>query len=188
MIFEVINLSRLKASLDIFELVKLGIHYEDIGKDRLKTAELIDEVLKRASEEKSFSIGGAKLFVEAFTDEDGGLTLYITDLSGKGRIKRIPQKKSIVCRLGSMENMITACRALFEQHTPYSYKSTLLYDSGRYLLVVSAGEQGAALIRRILCEFGELMEEDNIFLSYINEHAQRIVEDNAIETIAYYLF
>ena len=150
------------------------------GKDDIP--DITDEMLKKIITETNrlydnpFAYGTVD--AEFFASKDGGGELFISKTSENG-------KDTCLCFVtDSSDNLSALCHRLSALDA--TYKSTLYLHNENYTLVLA--DVNAPLLEPILHEYGKAEKVSPLRLWIIDEHAHKIIEDNAVSLIAEKLY
>lgn len=178
---------KLKISLTRQDMDELGLKYKSMDYADGATKHALLSLLERAKEEAGFSPKGAKLFIEAYQNDEGGCALYFTSIRKPSRLSDSQAAvQPVVFEFDSLGDLIDgACKA-FERYSHRIYKSSLYLIKGKYRLLVYSLDYSDRLSVYFLSEYGKKLSEDEISAAYTVEHGKEIIADTALDTLAKY--
>lgn len=177
---------KLKISLDRQDMNEYDIVYETLCASDEKTRRALLRLLEKAKGEAGFCPRGAKLFIEAYKDADGGCSLYFTIIR---KPSRLSENQSVVApvtfEFDDIESLITAACKAFRMYGHRIYKSSLYVLNGKYRLLVYNLDYLDKLSIYFLSEYGR-PRRDEISAAYTAERGRELIADCALETLAGY--
>ncbi|MBR5314518.1 MAG: adaptor protein MecA [Clostridia bacterium] len=196
-----ISESKLKIMLTADDMADYSITNECMSYENNDTRRMFGKILEKAKEKTGFDSSLGKLFIQVYPAGNGGCEVYVTtenveSCRGKKQDKsqNTPKKKKEYCvyMFNNLTDAVEACKTL--KKCRYENESVFFAEeqSGvkKYYLVLQ--EEMPINIqpsrRRGLCksdlaeEFGKRVDCKNA-LMYINEHAKKLVENNAVEVL-----
>ncbi len=197
-----ISESKLKIMLTADDMADYSITNECMSYENHDTRRMFGKILEKAKEKTGFDSSLGKLFIQVYPSGNGGCEVYVTTENtdsnrGKRQDKKqnTPKKKKEYCvyMFTDLVSAVDVCKMLKE--SKYENESSFYSEekSGvkKYYLVLqeemSVNTQPTR--RRTLCksdlaeEFGKKVDCKNA-LMYINEHATKLVENNAVEVLS----
>lgn len=189
MIFKRITDDRLKIQLSGQDMEKLQISYDQLDYSDGQTRKAILVLLELAREETGFELGAAKLFVEAYPHDNEGCVIYFTmlDNENEDNKKKNTFYPSVVFKFENADVLIDCTFRLFEQYCHRIYKSSLYYFEGSFHLVVYPFDHSDDRTSAFISEYAQKVGEGELYVVWLKEHADLILEDNAVDQLAYYL-
>lgn len=190
MIFKRITDDRLKIQLTGTDMEKLQISYEQLDYSDGQTRKAILVLLELAREETGFDLGAAKLFVEAYPHDNEGCVIYFTMLDNEddsGTKSKKTIYPSVVFMFDDADVLIDCTTRLFEQYCHRIYKSSLYYFKERFHLVVYPFDRSDDRTTAFISEYAKRVGEGELYTVMLKEHGELIVEDNAVDRLAYHL-
>lgn len=176
---------KLKISLTQRDFEKLGISYSSMNYADEATRRALLTLLEKAKHEVGFSPRGAKLFIEACQNDNGGCELYITCIRRPARLSDL--KGVLPPTLFEFENvndLITGALKALDRYGHRIYKSSLYFIDGKYRLLVYNLDYSDKLSVYFLSEFGTKLGDDEMLAAYTIEHGREIIPDTALDTLS----
>ncbi len=170
---ERIKNDRLRVYLSDADLTKWGLNYASLEAGTPQTDRFIRQVLRAARQQTGHPAGGCA--VEAFPVE-GGCVLLLT----LTRMQLRPYDP-LVCRIDDASTLLSLA-ARFEAVGPLPRSSLYELPAG-YILVIHACEQVMPLHRRLLAEYGYLVEGGEAAVAAAAEYGTLLVSADALEQL-----
>jgi adapter protein MecA 1/2 len=188
---ERLTANKIKIFLTSDDLFERGLSKEDIWKDSIKWDQLFQDMLKEASEEFNVEIQGS-VAVEVFSLQAQGMIMIITvedtedeeELLYDGFIEmqvRVEGSEDLLYEFESIEDVISLSNRLMSMNIT---GGNLFSFNNRYYLFMNHLESlSLEKTASILSEYG-----DASILSphVLGEYGNKIIENNAVETIHHY--
>ena len=195
-----ISESKLKIMLTADDMESYEISNEQMSYEVKTTREGFEKILDVAKEKTGFDSTSSKLLIQVYPSRNGGCEVYVIR---DGEVKNSPntkeksnppKKKKEVCvyLLDGIEGLIKVCDILHK--CGYKNESSVYYEmigeKTRYFLVLqeevpysSQNRKRKSLNKSDLAnEYGKRLGGRDIVL-YIEEHADRLIEKNAVKTV-----
>lgn len=204
---ERISHNKIKVTLSIDDLEQWNIDIENLSYNSPETQEMFWNMMKRAETETGFYVDDSQLIVEAMPLQSEGFVIIITRVDEEDdfesihkyiknkfrkselRVKRKNKKISSTLMLymfSSFEDVCSASARLIDiydgESTLYKYKQYYYLTLTRNCTINSYPES----IETILSDYGQKISHPSIQEGFLNEHATKIVENNAIEVLSNY--
>ncbi|HOQ07952.1 MAG TPA: adaptor protein MecA [Clostridiales bacterium] len=165
------------------------------------------DLMEQAEEQLGFSLADAQLIIEPVPDSDEGFVINITRIDDDGefesihkyirnrmrrsdlRVKKRSRRISspfLIYAFRSMDDICELARRL-EMH--YSGESTLYRCKDSYYLILTKSglhSYGMKMFELMLSEYGVKVPNINFMEGYLNEHGEKIIENNALEVLRMY--
>jgi hypothetical protein len=146
------------------------------GKDEF--CDISDDMFRHIIEETNRLYGNpfdrGTIDAEFFASKDGGGELFIS-------LSKQNENMYLAFTSKSSDDLLMLCRRLAKSSG--TYKSTLYYGGGEYTLVIMC--EGGGFLLSLLKEYGNARRISPLSLWVLDEHAKKIVEGNAVGTIAH---
>lgn len=196
-----ISESKLKIMLTADDMESYDISNEQMSYEVKTTRDGFEKILDVAKEKTGFDSASSKLLIQVYPSRNGGCEVYVIR---DGEVKSCqsakeksgpPKKKKEVCvyLFDGIDGMLKVCDVLLK--CGYKNESSVYYEqlSGktRYYLVLqeevpysSQNRKRKSLSKSDLAnEYGKRLGGREI-LMYIEEHADRLIERNAVKTVS----
>ena len=193
MTFQLISPSKIKIQLSQQDLKNMDISFQTLSCESRQTKSFLLLLLAQAKSLAGFDASGGRLLVEVYEEEAAqeALVVYFTIVSKTPkRLKSKPSRspcEAMVCAFETLDHVIDACVKLFPVCCHRIYKSVLYRYQSRYYLVVYKLCADDTYIRAFLNEYGSFPLNQTAMLPFLEEHAQVIIPQNAVDKLAYYL-
>jgi adapter protein MecA 1/2 len=188
---ERLTANKIKIFLTSDDLFERGLSKEDIWKDSIKWDQLFQDMLKEASEEFNVEIQGS-VAVEVFSLQAQGMIMIITvedtedeeELLYDGFIEmqvRVEDSEDLLYEFESIEDVIALSNRLMSMNITggnlFSFKNRY------YLFMNHLDSLSLEKTASILSEYGDA----SILSPYVlAEYGNKIIENNAVETMYHY--
>ena len=160
--------------------------YEEMDYNCPNTRRVILKLLQEIKTEIKLDLSRGKLFIEAFPYAEGGCVLYINVISepeGRRRSKA-GLNTPLIFSFDTLDTLGVACANLECSYSHLILKSALYRQEGRYLLLLYSFFKMDDKLTAIVREFGRYQGKGELRAAAIAEHADCLLEQKAIETIA----
>jgi len=185
--FSLVSPDKLKVALSREDLAGLNITCAPLDYSDGHTREVLLGLLDRGRIEAGFAPRRAKLYIEAYPNDDGGCVVYYTRLVA-GEVfpagKFIPGPVPAVYLFRDMEVLIAACAKLLPRYGHRIYKSSLYELGGSYRLIIWPLDYNDNLSRFFLSEYGSLVGEGSLLVAFAEEHGVLLRGGDAIEALS----
>lgn len=176
---EQINDNKIKVTVNQEDQKEFGVTYESMNYSDINTRKLCEKIMLIAKKQTGFSIGNAKLLVEARQSVNGNVTLYLSKIP-VGSERREEYLCQTIC-FNSVNDMLDGCNLLLPYLEKLECSYLYEYDNKYYLYFeIFEVHADARLLLQNLLEYSERTQYDKYYLS---EHGKIIAEGNAIEKI-----
>lgn len=166
MIIEPVNSNKIKVIVDTEEQKEYGITYETMTYSDGNTRKLCEKIVARAKNEIGFSVGNAKLLVEARQGLNGSVTLFLS------RIPIAEDRKELlygqVMRFPSCDAMLDSQIVFDKLAVPVLQRDIYLYDGVYFLYFELFSTRRTA--ERLLRELLEYSEKTQLSKETLDEH------------------
>ncbi|GAE88605.1 adaptor protein MecA [Acetivibrio straminisolvens] len=201
---ERINENKIKVTISIDDLVERNIDLDTLNYNTPAAQELFWDMMEQAEMQFGFDASDSQICVEAIPDSDEGFVIIITKLDEDGefesiqkyiknkfkrsdlRVKRKNYRVSSSIVIYFFNNFDDLCLLCQKLRQIYSGESTLYKLKGVYYLLLTKNSwtvENLKSFELIMNEFGKKVNNSNFYEGYLNEHAEKIIEYNAVETI-----
>ncbi len=201
---EKINDNVLRVTITLNDLEERNIDLGSLNYNSPAAQELFWDMMEKAEEEYGFASGESQLIFEASPENEDGFVVTITKVDIDGEFESIQKyikskyknselkqkkRKSKVCsaiKIYCFDSIDDVCR-LTRRITPiYQGESTLFRYRDSYYLLLSGNSANSQALEVIMCEYSVLVGNPGFFEGYLNEYGDKIIQDNAIETLNTY--
>ncbi len=184
---QLINKSKVKVVISPIEMELYQIQFESINQKNIYTKELFSDILAKIKEEFSLDLSEEKLFIEAYSSEEKGCILYIKVIKNKIANLKV-ENQVLACKINDKNQLSQLCKALENKFNQYILTSQIYKEKDDFfteecylLLEILENQVNKKALLSFLCEFCEIIIDDEIVISYIKEHFDCEIEDNAVK-------
>lgn len=190
--FELLDHQKLRVVLTSADLRGYHLTYEEIDYENAGTRSALLDILQLAHAETGYLPASGKLLVEIYP-LGNGCVIYFGDAeeeksaphAAENNMREVAEPE--VFTFACCDDMIAACSQVFLLHCHRIHKSSLYYIAGNFHLVLYPLDGKSGKCCAFLREYGRHACHGALLAAYLCEHAQTVVQDNAVDTIAYYL-
>ncbi len=191
MVIEQINEKKLLIVLEEKDMNELGLTYESISWSNHKSRDIMAKLLTLAKIETGFSIENYKLSIETLPQFNGCIIIFTLinsnseDKIAKNNKTHLNKNKSntIIYKFDNLDDILKVCKHLYNLYESKTYKSDIYTYQGQYYLVIRPYEEIKKPIYIMLSEYGEILKQNEIFISYLDECGDVIKKDDAVLSI-----
>ena len=140
----------------------------------------LQEMLREAALHTDVLSHAGQLLAQAYTGRDGSITLYLTALGGADAAR-----EPMIFRFSGADEAVSALLGLFSCHCRRILSTSLFRMRGRFYAAVRAVSDENA-VAGFLSEFGEPAGRGALRLAFLQEHAEPVILDNAMDVVTYY--
>lgn len=203
---EKINENKIKVLIDTDEAREWKVDMKSISSNTPEVRDMFWTALKLAERDAEFYIDGAQLFVEAIPGKTDGFGMLITKVfsdtdldraidncSYKGTIRRtrlsgVPAEQSVIgkriFRFSDFENVLGAAGAIARG---FEGLSTLYKLGEEYYMLLAPNDRLKMLeIEKVMLEFSKRLDRTLISHGRLNELADVMIKDDAVEVLSKY--
>ncbi len=200
---EKINENVLRVTITLNDLEERNIDISSLNYNSPAAQELFWDMMERAEEEYGFASGDSQLVFEASPENEDGFVVTITKIDSDGEFESIQKyikskyknsdlrqkkKKSKVCstlNIYCFDSIEDLCQLAKRIYPLYNGESVVYrFKSSYYLLL--AGSSSSPQLEIIMDEYSAHVGNANFFEGYLNEYGERIIHENALETLNVY--
>ena len=204
-----VNSQKLKIILTKEDMTSFDITNENLDYTSAKTRKALGSILERAKEQTGFDIKNDRLYIQVFPSVDGGCEMFLTRrarllpepamprCSYYRRKSQLPVEYS--CENGryivtsqNIDDIIDLCTRM--KNEKFYGTSSLYILNGEYLLTLDFKRRVPCFTKEreydeqarfgFICDYCNVCYADELPQAYINEHAEVLIKDTAIETIS----
>jgi adapter protein MecA 1/2 len=204
---ERIDENKIKVTLSLDDLHERNIDLSALSYNSPQAQQLFMDMMNIAESEYGFLIGDSQIFIEAVPTPPEGFEIIVTkveddkefesihkyiknrlkksDLSSKKRNKKVSTNIFVCCFTG-FEDLCQAVNHIAPMYIGCS--SLYKYKDNYYLVIYKNYKDGLSFkpVESTLNEFGTAVA-GNIFLEgLLDEHGEKLIEDNAVDVISSY--
>lgn len=201
---EKVNENVLRVTITLSDLQERNIDLGSLNYNSPAAQELFWDMMEQAEEEYGFASSDSQLIFEASPESEDGFVVTITKIDADGEFESIQKyikskyknsdlkqkrKKSKVCsalKIYCFESIDDLC-GLSKQITAfYKGESSLYKCKDSYYLILTGNYPAAKSLDLLMGEYSTSVSNASFFEGYLNEYGEKIIQDNAIETINSY--
>ncbi len=176
---ELIDENKLKAVLSCLDILSLDCDVTELFGEAI-SHKLIDEILKRAYDEFSFTADISKVVIEALPSATDGYIVFITKIKDD----ELSRKKSENCAIYSFTDFSSLKKGIEEiKGIFFGYSSLFELDGKYYLILNSDLKQNFKKTQIMLTEFADKVESAPLFEAVLSEYGKKLFEKNAVKMI-----
>ena len=201
---EKINENVLRVTITMNDLEERNIDLGSLNYNSPAAQELFWDMMEKAEEEYGFASGESQLIFEASPENEDGFVVTITKVDADGEFESIQKyikskyknselkqkkKKSKVCstmKIYCFNNLDDVCKLAKRVISIYSGDSTLFKCRDSYYLLLNGTSANSQTLEITMSEYSVLVGNPGFFEGYLNEYGEKIIQDNAIETLHTY--
>lgn len=201
---EKVNENVLRVTITLNDLEERNIDISSLNYNSPAAQELFWDMMERAEEEYGFASSDSQLIFEASPENEDGFVVTITKVDADGEFESIQKyikskyknsdlkqkkKKSKVCaaiKIYCFDSIDDMCRLAKRIAPLYRGESTAYRLKDSYYMILSGFTASSQALESILCEYSYQVPNVGFFEGYLNEYGEKIVQDNAIETLNKY--
>ncbi len=164
---ELIQISEnaLKVMLTREDMEQYEIEFDALDYKNAKTRRVITKILAEARVRVGFSAESESLYIQAFSDGEGGCELFV----------RRGEKKKQLYAFDGIRLLIFGCARLHACGFKGESSVYILNDENTYFLLLPSGEEYIFL--------SEIARQEPLQNGFLREHTRKLC-DNAVETLA----
>ncbi len=178
---EQIDNSRILISLCDKELQKFSVTFESLDFSENHSRSVIKEIITKASAQTGIDISNKKILIEALKYEHGCLLLITLSQKRKTYHVRF-YSNSYIFVFDSAESLLSCIKALYNMQNDKFFSSVFLYNQNYYLVIRSSSPLKAKYSDTIR-EFCISSKHNSLFNSFLLEHAEILIANNAVQHI-----
>lgn len=177
------NDKTIKIVLTNEDLNKYNITYSELDYKNEKTKKFLSSILKQFENKNK-----SKIFIEAYPTNDNGCLLYINFIDNKLLNKNDTTFDTpLIFKFSNLEILNKTCNKLFNENLHMIIKSCLYFYNDEYYLSLYSYCRMEENLCYILKEYGTFIGKGSVFSSFLQEHSNQLLPENAIETVHEYL-
>jgi len=204
---ERIGHNKIKITLSIGDLEEWNVDFENLSYNSPEAQEMFWNIMRRAEIETGFYVDDSQLIIEAMPLRSDSFVVFITRVDededfesihkyikskfkkSELRVKKKSKKISsgiIMFMFSTFEDVCMACSSIYDI---YSGESTLYKYGDCYYLCLTRNSNVNSkphYIETMLCEYGRKLSNPFLQEGFLNEYAEKIIEDHAVETLKKY--
>lgn len=195
LVIEQINAKKLLIVLEEKDMDELGLTYESISWSNQKSREIMAKLLTLAKIETGFSIENYKLSIETLPQFNGCIIIFtLASDSYKENIVESnktylnkAKSNTMIYKFDNLDDILKICKQLYNLYESETYKSDVYTYKNEYYLVIHTYEEIKKPVYIMLSEYGEMLKQNKIFISYLDEYGDIIKKDDAVVSIGKYM-
>lgn len=178
---------RVRINLSRDELDTMGLSYDTLDYSSARTRALLFSLLEKACVDIGFEPAG-RVLVEAYPDESGGCRIEFSGSVGaarRWRVKRCTQLP-VIYAFDDVNTLIACAVKLFGRCAQRIQKSALYHTGKNWVLAIYPEQERQDDTLMLLDEFAQRCGEGALAKAWLSEHAQTVVDDNAVGLLCAY--
>lgn len=201
---EKVNENVLKVTITLNDLEERNIDLGSLNYNSPAAQELFWDMMEKAEEEYGFASGDSQLIFEASPENEDGFVVTITKVDADGEFESIQKyikskyknselrqkkKKSKICstlKIYCFKSIEDVCHLTKQITEIYNGESSLYKYRESYYLLLSGSASSSQSLDIIMCEYSSLITNPGFFEGYLNEYGEKVIHENAIETLNTY--
>lgn len=204
---ERISHNKIKVTLSIDDLEEWNIDVENLSYNSPETQEMFWSMMKKAELEAGFYVDDSQLVVEAMPLQSEGFVIMVTRVDedddfesihkyikskfkkSELRVKRKSKRIGSSLMIYMFSNFEDICAASMRLSDIYSGESTLYKYKEYYYLTLTkncTSNSSPETVEAILSEYGKKISHTSIQEGFLNEHAVKMIDNNAVEVLQEY--
>ncbi len=202
---EKVNENVLRVTITLSDLEERNIDLGSLNYNSPAAQELFWDMMERAEEEYGFASHDSQLIFEASPENEDGFVVTITKVDSDGEFESIQKyikskyknselrqkkKKSKVCsalKIYCFESIEDLCKLSKRICSYYKGESSLIKcKDSYYLLLTGSSASSSQSLDIFMCEYSTQITNVSFFEGYLNEYGEKIIEDNALQTLNTY--
>lgn len=162
---EQIDANKIRVTVDSRDQAEFGVTYESMDYSDSNTRRLCEKIMTLARTQVGFSVGNAKLLVEARQSCNGSVTLYLS------RVPVLLEDTQLYCQtlVYRSPDYLLDSRRLFSEMNPDGTRAEMYLWEGKYYLyleLMSTHQQAKGTVSRFL----EYAERSPLSRAFLREH------------------
>lgn len=183
---ELLDEKTVKVLLSKLDMSNLNLTYDEMDYQKPDTKRIILHLIEKIKKEVKIDFSNGRLFIEAFPYADGGCILYVNIID---QVKKVTEKQKssfltpLIFSCDDVDILFKMSNAVFLKYDHIILKSTLHLLDGKYYLSLYTYFKMDDDIIKSVNEYGKFIGKGSILSAFLNEHAKKLIEDNAIKVI-----
>ena len=176
---ELIDENKLKAVLSCHDILSLDCDASELFGETI-SRKLIDEILKKAYDEVSFTADISKASIETVLSHKDGYIVFITK-TDDAKLTDKKNKTNVIYSFpdySSLKRGINGIKSIF-----LGYSTLFELDTKYYLILNSDFTKNFKKTQIILTEYGDHIDNACIFEAVLLEYGRKLFEKNAVKMI-----
>ena len=183
MTIEQIDSNRILIALCDDDMKSFSLEFESMTLSDPHVKEMIQRLLKFASNETGISVKNKKMLIEAIPYINGCLFLItLSQKTHKRKIYKIKNPRPTIIEFIEIEDMLRCISIVYKTKIQYIHSDLYKYGS-RYFLIIKPVRGISHRLEAFLYEYGEKISGGNLTVSKLREYGKIIAKDTAIEKI-----
>ncbi len=201
---EKVNDNVLKVTITLNDLEERNIDLGSLNYNSPAAQELFWDMMEKAEEEYGFASGDSQLIFEASPENEDGFVVTITKVDADGEFESIQKyikskyknselrqkkKKSKVCsalKIYCFNSLDDVCNLSKRIVSIYQGESSLFRCRSSYYLLLGGNASNPKALDVLMCEYSVLTGNPSFMEGYLNEYGEKIIMENAVETLNTY--
>lgn len=200
---EKVNENVLKVIITLSDLEERNIDLSSLNYNSPAAQELFWDMMEKAEEEYGFASNDSQLIFEAMPENEEGFVVTITKIEAEGEFESIQKyikskyknsdlkqkkRKSKICstlKIYCFNSIDDLCKLSKRISNIYKGESTVYKCKDSYYLLLT-GSSSSSQLETVMCEYSVQIGNVGFFEGYLNEYGEKIILENAIETLNCY--
>lgn len=200
---EKVNENVLKVIITLSDLEERNIDLSSLNYNSPAAQELFWDMMEKAEEEYGFASNDSQLIFEAMPENEEGFVVTITKIEAEGEFESIQKyikskyknsdlkqkkRKSKICstlKIYCFNSIDDLCKLSKRISNIYIGESTVYKCKDSYYLLLT-GSSSSSQLETVMCEYSVQIGNVGFFEGYLNEYGEKIILENAIETLNCY--
>lgn len=188
--FKQINTRCLQIELTKEDLQTMDLTYETIDYQKAQTRALILSLLETARMTTDFQ-PDTRVFIEVYPNEEGGCTIYFSDIDEdekepkRWRVRR-RVTSPVVYAFDDIDILISGSVKLFHRCSHRIRKSALYRIGESWRLVIYPLDVLENITLSFLDEYAPRCGEGELAAVWLEEHAEKVLTENAVDLLSAY--
>ncbi len=200
---EKVNENVLKVVITLSDLEERNIDLSSLNYNSPAAQELFWDMMEKAEEEYGFASNDSQLIFEAMPENEEGFVVTITKIEAEGEFESIQKyikskyknsdlkqkkRKSKICstlKIYCFNSIDDLCKLSKRISNIYKGESTVYKCKDSYYLLLT-GSSSSSQLETVMCEYSVQIGNVGFFEGYLNEYGEKIILENAIETLNCY--
>ena len=183
---ELLDDKTVKVLLSKLDMSNFNITYDEMDYQKPDTKRVILHLIDKIKKEVKIDFSSGKLFIEAFPYADGGCILYVNIIDPSKKALEKPKSGFSTPLLFSCDNvdiLFQMANAIILKFDHVILKSSLYLMNDRYYIsLYTYFKMDDDIIKRA-CEYGKFIGKGAVISAFVEEHAKKLIDDDAIKII-----
>lgn len=179
---EKLSNTAVKITINKYEMMRYGVSFETLNENNAETRNMISDILTNMCLSTDINFTSARLFIEAFSVSAAGCILYISVINDDYEIYE--PYIDYIFDFPGLSECIGFVKHMSENIRSSSQKSILYTSDGkRMLLYMDTAIEYEDYIVSSASEFGAEISSEELFVQFVDEHFECLINENAINAL-----